>query len=34
LPSQNIQPRTLAEYLTAIHTDQIAARTQPATSVH
>jgi hypothetical protein len=34
LPSQNIQPRTLAEYLTAIHTDQLAARTQPATSVH
>jgi hypothetical protein len=34
LPSQNIQPRTLAEYLTAIHTDQIAARTQPTTSIH
>jgi hypothetical protein len=34
LPSQNIQPRTLAEYLTAIHTDQIATRPQPATSVH
>jgi hypothetical protein len=34
LPAQNIQSRTLAEYLTAIHTDQVAARTQPATSIH
>ena len=34
LAAGNIQPRTLADYLTAIHTDQVAARTQPATSIH
>ena len=35
LPSQNIQPqRTLAEYLAAIHTDQVASRAQPVTSIH
>jgi hypothetical protein len=35
LPSQNIQPqRTLADFLTAMHQDQVAARTPAATSVH
>jgi Protein of unknown function (DUF1570) len=35
LAAQNVLPqRTLADYLAAIHQDQVAARTQPATSIH